>query len=124
MTSRINDFEKAAAIANPSPGPELEIIEQVKNETKYVDDNTTTPAAQAQPDSSAAQNGRSDSANMSKMTSISGILPVVYTTLYYYFGILLLLWSSRQQRGGLKAEDRPFMTASHRHIKAMHQQQL
>jgi len=55
----INDHEKEAATDNPNPGPELEIIEQVKNETNSagetmsptqpditvedVDTDTTTP---------------------------------------------------------------------------------
>ena len=46
----IKDHEREAAENNPNPLPELEIIEQMKNETNYVD-NTTVPA---QPDDTAA----------------------------------------------------------------------
>ena len=54
--------EEAAEMKNPNPGPELEIIEQVKNETNYVDETaTTTPV---QPDSTATEDdGNSDVAN-------------------------------------------------------------
>ena len=51
----IKDHEFEAANANPNPGPELEIIEQVKNE--FADETT------AQPDSTAVENGGSDAAN-------------------------------------------------------------
>ena len=45
---------------NPNPEPEMEIIEQVKDETNYVDE-TTTPI---QPDSTLAEDsGPGDSAN-------------------------------------------------------------
>ena len=37
----IKDHEIEAAEENPNPGPELEIIEQVKNETHYADDTAT-----------------------------------------------------------------------------------
>ena len=54
----IKDHEKEAAEKNPNPLPELEIIEQVKNETNYADDTaTTTPV---QPDSTAAEDDGSD----------------------------------------------------------------
>ena len=58
----IKDHEEEAAEKNPNPLPELDIIEQVKNETNYVDETaTTTPV---QPDSSAAEDGgSSDVAN-------------------------------------------------------------
>ena len=44
---------------NPNPEPEMEIIEQVKNETNYVDET----AAPAQPDSTAVEDAGSDGAN-------------------------------------------------------------
>ena len=57
----IKDHEKEAAENNPNAESELAIIEQVKNETNYVDGNGTTPA---QPDSTAADDGgNSDVAN-------------------------------------------------------------
>ena len=57
----IKEHEFEAAEKNPFPEAELEIIEQVKNETNYVDGNGTTPA---QPDSSAGgDDGGSDGAN-------------------------------------------------------------
>ena len=52
----IKDHEEEAAISNPNPLPELEIVEQVKNETNYVDETT----APAQPDSTAAEDDGSD----------------------------------------------------------------
>ena len=56
----IKDHEEAAAEMNPNPEPEMEIIEQVKDETNYVDE-TTTPI---QPDSTLAEDsGPGDSAN-------------------------------------------------------------
>ena len=58
----IRDHEEEAAIENPNPLPELEIIEQVKNETNYVDD--TAPTTPAQSDSTAMEDGgNSDGAN-------------------------------------------------------------
>ena len=58
----IKDHEKEAATDNPNPDAELEIIEQVKNETNYVDE--TTAPAPAQPDSTAAEeDSGSDAAN-------------------------------------------------------------
>ena len=50
----IKDHEEEAAKENPNAEAELAIIEQVKNETNYVDGNGTTPA---QPDSTAAEDG-------------------------------------------------------------------
>ena len=55
----IKNHEYEAATDNPYPEAELEIIEQVKNETNYVDETTTT----AQPDSTAAEDAGSDGAN-------------------------------------------------------------
>ena len=52
----IKDHEDEAATSNPNPGPELEIVEQVRNETNSADDTT---AAAAQPDSNAAEDGNS-----------------------------------------------------------------
>ena len=57
----IRDHEEEAATDNPFPEAELEIIEQVKNETNYVDD--TAPTTPAQPDSPAMEDGGSDAAN-------------------------------------------------------------
>ena len=58
----IKGHEEEAAKENPLPEAELAIIEQVKNETNYVDDTaTTTPL---QPDSTALEDGgSSDAAN-------------------------------------------------------------
>ena len=39
--------EKEAAEENPNPGPELEIIEQVKNETNYADDTATATSVES-----------------------------------------------------------------------------
>ena len=66
----IKDHEEEAAISNPDPLPELEIIEQVKNETNYADDTETT--APAQPDSTAEEGGNSDGANPVEDDSASG----------------------------------------------------
>ena len=56
----IKDHEKEAAENNPNPGPELAIIEQVKDETNSADETT----APAQPDSTATENdGSADAAN-------------------------------------------------------------
>jgi hypothetical protein len=55
----IKDHEIEAAMSNPNPEAELAIIEQVKNETNYVDETT----APAQPDNTAAEDGGSDAAN-------------------------------------------------------------
>ena len=41
------DHEKEAAGQNPNPGPELEIIEQVKNETNYADDTATATSVES-----------------------------------------------------------------------------
>ena len=54
----IKDHEYEAAIDNPNPLPELEIVEQVKNETSV--DETTTPA---QPDSTVMEDDGSDGAD-------------------------------------------------------------
>ena len=63
--------EEQAAVMNPNSEAELEIIEQVKNETNYADDTaTTTPV---QPDSTAAEDGgNSDGANPVEDDSGSG----------------------------------------------------
>ena len=50
MDTWIKGHEEEAATSNPFPDAELEIIEQVKNETNYVDDTATAPV---EPDSSA-----------------------------------------------------------------------
>ena len=57
----IKDHEKEAAEKNPNPDAELEIIEQVKNETNSADETT----APAEPDDSTAaeDDGNSDGAN-------------------------------------------------------------
>ena len=60
LNTWIKDHEEEAAEMNPNPEPELEIIEQVKNETNYVDDTAITTAVQP---SSTAEEGGSDSAN-------------------------------------------------------------
>ena len=57
----IKDHEEEAAEKNPNAETELAIIEQVKNETNYVDDTAT--AAPDQPDGTAADDGGSDAAN-------------------------------------------------------------
>ena len=57
LNAWIKGHEEEAAKNNPNPLPELEIIEQVKNETNSADD--TTPA---QPDG-IAEHGGSDGAN-------------------------------------------------------------
>ena len=59
----IKDHEKEAATQNPNPLPELEIIEQVKNETNYVDETATTAAAPAQPDGTSAEDDGSNVAS-------------------------------------------------------------
>ena len=51
----IEAHEKEAAEKNPNPLPELEIIEQVKNETNYVDE--TAPTAPVQSGSTATEDG-------------------------------------------------------------------
>ena len=51
----IKAHEKEAAEKNPNPLPELEIIEQVKDETNYVDD--TAPTTPVQSASTAAEDG-------------------------------------------------------------------
>ena len=55
----IRDHEEEAATDNPFPEAELEIIEQVKNETNYGD----ATAAPVQPDSTAAEDGSNSNAN-------------------------------------------------------------
>ena len=67
LNTRIKDHEEEAAIENPFPDAELEIIEQVKNETNYVDETT----APAEPDSTA-EDGGSDSVNPVEDDSGSG----------------------------------------------------
>ena len=65
----IKNHEEEAAMSNPNPEPELEIIEQVKNETNYID-NTTAPS---QPDGTAAEDdGGSDDANNPVVEEDSG----------------------------------------------------
>ena len=59
----IKDHEFEAATDNPFPDAELAIIEQVKNETNYVDDSATTSTTPVQPDSTAVEDGGSDAAN-------------------------------------------------------------
>ena len=60
----IKDHEEEAATDNPNPLPELEIIEQVKNETNYVDDTATTSTTPVEPDSTATEgDNASDAAN-------------------------------------------------------------
>ena len=55
-----NDHEKEAAENNPNPEAEMEIIEQVKDETNSADETT----APAQPDSTPVENdGNTDAAN-------------------------------------------------------------
>ena len=67
----IKEHEKEAATQNPNPGPELAIIEQVKNETNYVDETTAT--APVQPDSTATEEGgNSDGVNPVEDDSGSG----------------------------------------------------
>jgi hypothetical protein len=62
----IKEHENEAAINNPNPKPELEIIEQVKNETNYV----VTPV---QPGSTAVEDGgNSEGANPVEDDSASG----------------------------------------------------
>ena len=71
----IKDHEKEAANENPNPLPELEIIEQVKNETNYTDGTTpTTSTTPAQPDSTTVEDGGSseDAANPAVDDSGSG----------------------------------------------------
>ena len=63
----IKDHEKEAATDNPNPLPELEIVEQVKNETSV--DETTTPV---QPGSTAAEGDGSDGATPVEDDSASG----------------------------------------------------
>ena len=63
LNTWIKDHEEEAAEMNPNPEPELEIVELVKNETNSVDDTAITTAAPTQPDSTAAEDGGSDSAN-------------------------------------------------------------
>ena len=65
----IKTHEEEAAGKNPNPGPELEIIEQVKNETNSVDETTTVPA---QPDSTVEDGGSSNGANPVEEDSGSG----------------------------------------------------
>ena len=68
----IRDHEEEAATDNPNPLPELEIIEQVKNETNSADD-TATAATPAQPDGTAAEDGsNSNGANPVEDDSGSG----------------------------------------------------
>ena len=57
----IKDHEEEAAEKNPFPEAELAIIEQVKNETNSADG--TANAAPVEPDSTAEEDGGSDSAN-------------------------------------------------------------
>ena len=58
----IKDHEEEAAVENPFPDAELEIIDQVKNETNHVDD--TAPTTPVQLDSTATEDGgNSDGAN-------------------------------------------------------------
>ena len=66
----IKSHEKEAAKNNPNPGPELAIIEQVKNETNSADDTT----APAEPDDSTAaeDDGGSDDANNPVVEEDSG----------------------------------------------------
>ena len=63
----IKDHEEEAATDNPFPDAELEIIEQVKNETNYVDETT----APAQPDSTA-EGSNADAVNPVEDDSGSG----------------------------------------------------
>ena len=57
----IRDHEGEAAEKNPNAEAELAIIEQVKNETNYVDD--TAPTTPVESDSTAAEDGGSDVAS-------------------------------------------------------------
>ncbi len=60
----IKGHEKEAAEKNPNSKPELEIIEQVKNETNSADETATTSTTQAaQPDSTAAEDDGSNAAS-------------------------------------------------------------
>ena len=65
----IKAHEKEAAEKNPNAEAELEIIEQVKNETNYVDGNGATPA---QPDSTAMEDGGPDGTNNPAVEDGSG----------------------------------------------------
>ena len=56
LNTWIKNHEDEAAEENPNPLPELEIVEQVKNETNSVDETT----APAQPESTAAEDDGSD----------------------------------------------------------------
>ena len=56
----IKDHEREAATDNPFPEAELAIIEQVKNETNYVDDTATTTPVESD---STVEDGSSDAAN-------------------------------------------------------------
>ena len=73
MDTWIKEHENEAIEKNPNPEPEMEIIEQVKNETNSADDiATTTPV---QPDSTAeaeAEDGGSDGVNPVEDDSGSG----------------------------------------------------
>ena len=71
LNTWIKDHEKEAAENNPNSEAELEIIEQVKNETNSADDTaTTTPV---EPDSTATEDGgNSDGANAVEDDSGSG----------------------------------------------------
>ena len=66
----IRGHEFEAVISNPNPLPELEIIEQVKNETNYVDD--TAPITPVEPDSPAEDGSNCDGANPVEDDSGSG----------------------------------------------------
>ena len=64
----IKNHEKEAATDNPFPEAELEIIEQVKNETNYVDETT----APAQPDSTTAEDSNAEAASNPVVEEDSG----------------------------------------------------
>ena len=68
----IKDHEEEAAIENPYPEAELEIIEQVKNETNSADDTANAAPAPVQPDSPTEEGDNSDGANPVEDDSGSG----------------------------------------------------
>ena len=68
LNTWIKGHEEEAAEKNPNPLPELEIIEQVKNETNYVDETTTA----SQPDSTTVEDDGSNGANPVEDGSGSG----------------------------------------------------
>jgi hypothetical protein len=70
MKTWIEEHEKEAAEKNPNPEAELEIVEEVKNETNY-DDETTASAAPGTAEDGVTDPIEDDSASGRKLASVA-----------------------------------------------------